>query len=138
MKKLLLCLCCLLWGSLLLAAAPAAASELVWKPINPSFVGGDPNMGSFLLNEAQMQNDKSLPTPQTDSLSQFNSTLNQQLLYQLSSKIVSAAFGESGINPGHYVMGNFTVDIATGASGLSVSITDNKTGGGTTVQVPYY
>jgi curli production assembly/transport component CsgF len=138
MKKFLLWICCLLLGSLLLAHDPAAASELVWKPINPSFVGGDPLNGAFLLNEAQMQNDKQLPKAQTDPLSDFNDTLNRQLLYQLSSKIVSAAFGETGINPGHYVMGNFTVDIATGANGLTVSITDNTTGGGTTVQVPYY
>lgn len=138
MKKLLFGLCCLLLGGLLLGAAPAAASEIIWKPINPSFVGGDPLNGAFLLNEAQLQNDKQLPKPQTDALADFNDTLNRQLLYQLSSKIVSAAFGESGITPGHYVMGNFTVDISTGASGLNVSITDNRTGGGTTVQVPYY
>ena len=138
MKKLLFCLCCLLLGGLLLASNPAAASELIWKPINPSFVGGDPLNGAFLLNEAQLQNDKQLPKATTDPLADFNDTLNRQLLYQLSSKIVSAAFGESGITPGHYVMGTYTVDITTGASGLTVTITDNKSGGGTTVQVPYY
>ena len=138
MKKLLLCVCCFLLGGLLLANDPAAASELIWKPINPSFVGGDPLNGPFLLNEAQVQNDKTLPKAQTDSLSDFNDTLNRQLLYQLSSKIVSAAFGESGLNPGHYVMGTFTVDISTSASGINVSIADSKTGGSTTVQVPYY
>jgi len=138
MKKLLFCICCLLLGSLLLANAPATASELIWKPINPSFIGGDPLNGSFLLNEAQLQNDKTLPKTQTDALSDFNDTLNRQLLYQLSSKIVSAAFGESGLKDGHYVMGNFPVDISTNAGGISVSIVDSKTGGGTTVQVPYY
>ena len=138
MKKFLLCFCCLLLGSLLLAHDPAAASELVWKPINPSFVGGDPLNGNFLLNEAQLQNDKTLPKAQTDSLSDFNNTLNRQLLYQLSSKIVSAAFGESGLKPGHYVMGNFSVDISTDASGINVSIVDSTTGGSTTVQVPFY
>ena len=138
MKKLLLCLCCLLWGSLLLATAPVAASELIWKPINPSFVGGDPLNGAFLLNEAQLQNDKQLPKPQTDALSDFNDSLNRQLLYQLSSKLVSAAFGESGLKPGHYTMGSFSVDISTDSNGISVSIVDTKTGGGTTVQVPYY
>ena len=138
MKKLLFGFGCLFLTGLLLAASPAAASELIWKPINPSFVGGDPLNGPFLLNEAQAQNDKTLPKATTDPLSDFNDTLNRQLLYQLSSKIVSSAFGETGIKPGHYVMGNYTVDISTGANGLSVSITDNSTGGGTTVQVPYY
>jgi hypothetical protein len=47
----------------------------------------------------------------------------------LSSKIVSAAFGERGLNPGHYVMGSFPVDISTSAGGISVSIVDSKTGG---------
>jgi len=138
MKNLLFCLCCLLLGGMLLADNPAAASELIWKPINPSFVGGDPLNGPFLLNEAQAQNDKTLPKAQTDALADFNETLNRQLLYQLSSKIVSAAFGESGLTPGHYVMGNFTIDVSTSASGISVSIVDTRTGGGTTVQVPYY
>jgi curli production assembly/transport component CsgF len=138
MKKLMLCLCCLLLTGLPLAHNPAAASELIWKPINPSFIGGDPLNGAFLLNEAQLQNDKTLPKSTTDALSSFNDTLNRQLLYQLSSKIVRAAFGESGLNPGHYVMGTFTVDIATSAGGISVSIVDSKTGGSTTVEVPYY
>ena len=138
MKRLSLCIFCLLLGSLLLGNGPVAASEIIWKPINPSFVGGDPNNGAFLLNEAQLQNDKQLPTPQTSALQDFNNTLNQQLLYQLSSKIVSAAFGESGINPGTYVMGNYTVKVSTSGSGLTVGITDNTTGAGTTVQVPIY
>lgn len=36
------------------ATLPAAASQLVYKPINPSF-GGDPLNGSWMLSQGQSQ-----------------------------------------------------------------------------------
>lgn len=138
MKRWLICLVCALFGSLLLANGKITASELVWAPVNPSFVGGNPLNGAFLLNAAQAQNDKKEPKAQSTPLQEFNQTLNRQILYRLSSKLVDAAFGESGLKSGHYTMGNFVVDISTDANGLNVNILDNTTGGSTTVQVPYY
>ncbi len=38
-----------------LPAGAVAASELIYRPINPSF-GGNPNMSSHLINLAQLQN----------------------------------------------------------------------------------
>lgn len=39
---------------LAVATLPAAASQLVYKPINPSF-GGDPLNGSWMLSQGQSQ-----------------------------------------------------------------------------------
>jgi hypothetical protein len=35
--------------------APAAASELIYRPLNPSF-GGNPNLSAHLIGLAQIQN----------------------------------------------------------------------------------
>ena len=138
MRKLLVCLLGLVLGGLLLRSGPSTASELVWSPINPSFVGGNPLMGPVLLNEAQAQNKETEAKTTKSPLEEFNETLNRQILYRLSSKMVDKAFGEDELKNGHYMMGNFVVDITTNASGLNVSIIDTTSGGSTTVQVPYY
>lgn len=138
MKKFLIGLFCSFLGSLPLAGGTLTASELIWAPVNPSFVGGNPLNGPYLLNSAQAQNDMKEPQSSKTQLEQFNQTLNQQILYRLSSKIVESAFGETGLTPGHYTLGNFVVDVTQGANGLTVSIVDTSTGGSTTVQVPNY
>jgi curli production assembly/transport component CsgF len=139
MKKFLIVFFCLFLGSLPLAAGTLTASEIVWAPVNPSFVGGNPFNGAYLLNSAQLQNDKKESQPPSKTpLEQFNQSLNQQILYRLSTKIVDAAFGETGLTPGHYTMGTYVVDVTGGADGLTVTIVDTAGGGSTTVMVPYY
>jgi curli production assembly/transport component CsgF len=131
---------CMVWLALMaFMAGGAGASEIIYRPINPSF-GGDPNNGPFLLNEAQAQNTfKDPPAAQKTALQQFNDQLNNEILYGLASKLTTAAFGEgSGIQAGHYQMGNFSVDISKSSGGLSVNILDTSTGNTTTVQIPYY
>ena len=138
MKKFLIGLFCAFLASLPLGGGTLTADELVWAPVNPSFVGGNPFNGAYLLNSAQLQNDMKAPQSSINPLQQFNQTLNQQILYRLSSKIVESAFGETGLTPGHYTMGNYVVDVTQGANGLTVSIVDTAGGGSTTVEVPYY
>jgi curli production assembly/transport component CsgF len=138
MKKFLISLFCSLIGSLPLAEDTLTASELIWAPVNPSFIGGNPLNGPFLLNSAQAQNDKKESQSSRTPLEEFNQTLNRQILYRLSSKIVETAFGETGLSPGHYNMGNYVVDVTEGADGLTVTIVDTVTGNTTTVQIPYY
>jgi curli production assembly/transport component CsgF len=125
--------------TVLFSTIPAGADQLTFKFISPSF-GGDPNNGPFLLNEAQMQNGYKAPaTPQPSALDQFNTILNQQILYQLTQKLTASAFGESGgLQPGTYQMGSFNVTVSTGANGLTCNIVDTSTGQTTTVQIPYY
>jgi curli production assembly/transport component CsgF len=137
MKKFIFCIFCLLPGGVFFGDSPIAASEIVWRPINPSFVGGNPANGTFLLNEAQLQNDKNPPKTQTTSWQEPKNTLNRQISDRLSSELFNAVFGESALKQGRHRVGGFVVDIAKERNGLSVTLTDPKTGGTTTVQVPY-
>ena len=146
MKKSLVCLGCLVIGILfLMSGTIAIANELIYTPINPSF-GGSPFNGQWLLNSAQMQDphgflkDKKKPptAPTRDPLKTFEDRLTSQLLYRLSGQIVDAAFGEEGLEPGTYTVGDYIIDVSTDAAGITVVITDIGTGNTTTIQVPYY
>lgn len=130
---------CLLFGWLCLPTigTMATASELVYQPVNPAF-GGSPSNAPMLLNEANAQNNFGPPTK--DPLATFNDSLSRQILNRLSSKIVDAAFGgTTGLQPGHYQMGNYSVDVTADADGLgfTVTIVDMTNNNQTTVQVPY-
>ena len=119
------------------------AQQFVYTPINPNF-GGYYYNGSWMLAEAQAQNNKTAPSsssaynPYSDPLQNFQQSLNQQILSQLSQKIVTSAFGESALTKGHYQLGNYIIDINPSTDGLHVNIQDNSNGGQTTVVVPYY
>lgn len=118
------------------------ATPLIWTPINPSF-GGSPFNGQWLLAQAEAQNkfvEKKKPwtMPTRDPIQDFQNSLNRQILYKLSSKIVNAAFGEEGLEPGHYNLDDYTIDVSSTISGIKVVITDTGTGNTTTVEIPYY
>ena len=147
MKKLSVRLCCLMIGILFLAGGTAVmASELVYIPINPSF-GGSPFNGPWLLKSAQIQDphgflkDKKEPRisrAARDPLETFKSRLTDRVLYKLSGEIIDAAFGEEGLEPGTYTIGDYTITVATNESGINIIITDIGTGNTTQIEVPYY
>ena len=120
-----------------------SATELIWTPINPSFIGGNAFNASWLLSSAQAQNkhvEKTSSYNQTNPMDDFENTLNRQLLSRLTTKILDEAFGEETTVPlqtGQYIVGDYIIDI-TIDGGINVVITDNLTGNQTTVQVPYY
>ena len=121
----------------------ASASNLTFYFTNPSF-GGNPMYGDFLLREAQMQNSFKekvdegagfeMPTPLED----FQENLSREILYRLSQKIIDEAFGEDGVQEGHYQVGSYVIDVTPGSGGINVKIKDIQTGEQTVVQVPYY
>lgn len=119
------------------------AQELVYRPINPSFSGGNPYNANWLFNEAQSQNKITESQTEYDRfernpLEDFEESLNRQILSQISRQLVSSTFGEEQLTDGRYEIGNFVVDISEGAEGVTVSITDFGTGDETTVIVPYF
>ncbi len=57
------------------AATPAAASEMVYHPVNPTF-GGNPLNGSSLLSTAQAQGTGTKSGAQAPDLSGLNSALS--------------------------------------------------------------
>jgi curli production assembly/transport component CsgF len=75
------------------------ATELVYTPVNPSF-GGNPLNGTWLLNNAQAQNDyddPDLKRPRhltgTSALDRFSSQLQSRLLGQLLDNISTGNTG---------------------------------------------
>lgn len=120
------------------------AQQLIYTPINPNF-GGSPLNGSWM--EAQAQAEKTFSAPQSPSssdlygssaLSNFQSTLDNAILSELSQKIISQIFNQNSLQAGHYQFGNYTVDINPSNDGIHINIKDNLNGGATSVIVPYY
>ncbi|MGE6473425.1 curli assembly protein CsgF [Serratia proteamaculans] len=75
------------------------ATELVYTPVNPSF-GGNPLNGTWLLNNAQSQNDFDDPDIQprtaiagTSALDRFTNQLESRLLSQLLDNISTGNTG---------------------------------------------
>ena len=137
MKKLLVCLICGVVCALFLANANmAAASELVYTPINPSF-GGNPLNAQWLLESAQLQNRF---RPERDPMEDFEERLTRHILSRLARMIIDEAFGEydEGLEAGHYEVGNYIIDISTDLDFITIFMEDAVTGDTTTIKVPYY
>lgn len=118
----------------------AIATELVYTPINPSF-GGSPLNGQWLLNSADAQNKfkEETTTSQTSTMQSFEDQLTRRILSQIAGKIVDMAFGEEDLQSGHYVVGDYIIDVdTTSGDAINVVITDPATGNTTTIVIPYY
>lgn len=93
----------------LLISPQSWGGNMVFQFVNPNF-GGNPNNGSFLLNEANAQNsykdpngydfDTSTPSP----LDNFTSVIQSQLLGNLMGNISQG-------KPGRLVTKDFIVDV---------------------------
>jgi len=139
MRKLVVYLICGAVCALFLGNTNMApASELVYTPINPSF-GGNPFNANWLLDSAQLQN-RFEEEYERDLMEEFEERLISQVLYRMSRSIVEEVFGEYGttIEPGHYEIGNYHIDISTDGVVITVVIVDIVTGDTTTIEVPYY
>jgi len=136
MRKLLVYLICGTVCALFLTnATMAAASELVYTPINPSF-GGSPLNGQWLLDSANAQNRFE---EEIDLMEEFEEMLNRQILLRITRNVITEAFGEEDVfYPGHYEVGNYAIDISTDGVVITVVMTDMITGDSTTIVVPYY
>lgn len=125
---------------LLAGASSAHAQDFVYEPKNPSFGGGNPFNYSWLLSAAQAQNTIEDPAkaaaPKTDALAQFAANLNQQVLSQLTSRLLTSQFGQGAIKPGSYNVGNYQVQVTQGTTGVVIVVTDPTTGNQTTVTIP--
>jgi len=126
----------------LISSDTVLATQLIWTPINPYF-GGSPFNGAWLLSSAQAQNKlvrarEPFEMPERDPVEEFQTSLDRQILYQLSRKIIEGAFGEEGIESGHYELEDYSIDIIVDAGGVKVVLTDFETGNETIIEVPYY
>ncbi|POF38800.1 curli production assembly protein CsgF [Pseudomonas laurylsulfativorans] len=110
------------------------ATELVYTPINPSF-GGNPLNGTWLLNNAQAQNDYDDPdlnnrttVAGTSALERFTSQLQSRLLGQLLDNISTG-------NTGSLSTDAFIVNVVDDSGALTISVTDRATGEVSEIQV---
>ena len=118
----------------LASVAAAQATELVYTPVNPSF-GGNPLNGTWLLNNAQAQNDYDDPDLKsrssvagTSALERFTSQLQSRLLGQLLDNISTG-------NTGSLSTDSFIVNVIDDSGALSIEVTDRVTGEISEIQV---
>jgi curli production assembly/transport component CsgF len=113
-------------GVLLLGSVSSLqATELVYTPKNPAF-GGSPLNGSYLLGNAQAQNDYDDPDAKSSSsmsaIERFTSQLQSSLLSQV---LTNARNGKAG----SVTTDDFIVNILNDETGqLVIHITDRVTG----------
>lgn len=113
--------------SLLLISPLSWGGNMTFHFNNPNF-GGNPNNGSFLLNEANAQNSYRDPSQTqfddlqtTSALDNFTAAIQSQLL---SGLLININTGK----PGRMVTNDFIVDIANTDGQLHLNVTDRKTG----------
>ena len=118
----------------LASVAAAQATELVYTPVNPSF-GGNPLNGTWLLNNAQAQNDHDDPDLKsrssvagTSALERFTSQLQSRLLGQLLDNISTG-------NTGSLSTDAFIVNVIDDSGALTIEVTDRATGEISEIQV---
>ncbi|MFV3406914.1 MULTISPECIES: curli production assembly/transport component CsgF [Pseudomonas] len=113
----------------------ALATELVYTPVNPAF-GGNPLNGTWLLNNAQAQNDYDDPDlkgrgsafASTSALERFTNQLESRLLGQLLDNISNGTTGSMSTNA-------FLIDVIDNGGALSIRVTDRATGEISIIQV---
>ena len=111
---------------LMFASSSGLASQLIYEPTNPNF-GGNPLNGSFLLQNAQSQDDHEDPNNPADlyeqpsALDRFTDSLETRLLNQLLTDV-----GDG--NSGELITDDFIVQIVDNDGVLTVLITDRATG----------
>jgi len=118
----------------------ADAQQLVYEPKNPAF-GGNPGNYSWLMNSANSQNrfDEAASSAsrfQRDPLSDFQSSLQRQVLSQLTRDIVNRQFGEGEIEERSFEFGEFSIDVVPGLDDVQIVIRNILTGDETSISVP--
>lgn len=123
-----------LWLVAALIAPALHASELVYRPVNPSF-GGNPLNSSHLLGTANAQSDYKDPasgsgSSGTSALDRLTSNLQSRLISQLLADI-----GKDGSQSGSLVTDDFAINVVDEDGTLVVSITDRVTNQTTMIEV---
>jgi len=116
--------------------APAAASELVYYPVNPSF-GGNPNNSGHLIGLAGSQNRHRPVNEQDSPLQEFNDRLQRSLLGRITSAVTRDIVDNDGnITPGTFETLDYAINIVDDGGGLmTIETIDKVTGETTTIQV---
>ncbi|AMR29732.1 hypothetical protein A0257_11790 [Hymenobacter psoromatis] len=122
------------------AARPAQAQRFVYTPVNPAF-GGNTFNYSWLQASATAQNTTVDPASAgqnatANPLTQFSANLNQQVLSQLTNRLLTSQFGQGAIKAGSYTVGTYQIQVTPGGNGVVVTVVDSGTGNQTTITIP--
>ena len=135
MKRILI-----LWFCL--APFLASAQDFVYTPVNPAF-GGNTYNYSWLLSSADAQKKQTSSSTSSSAFSQsqtnlndFTTTLNNQILNELTTRILQDQFGNFSLQDGQYTVGNYQINIKQGTQGLDINILDTQTGGQSSITIP--
>ena len=110
----------------------AIATELTYRPINPSF-GGNPLNSGHLLGVADRINDHK--NPDSDDIFDEQSDLDR-LAASLESRLISQLLSDVGNgNTGQLSTDAFLLNILDDNGQLTIQITDKETGESSTIQV---
>ncbi len=114
----------------------AAASELVFRPTNPSF-GGNPNNSTHLFSLANTQNQFLPEREELTPLEEFNERLQRALLGRISNAVSQDIVdGDGNIVPGVFETLDYTINITDlGGGVMRIDTTDKATGSVTTIEV---
>jgi curli production assembly/transport component CsgF len=112
----------------------AQAGTLVYTPTNPTF-GGNPANGSYLFNNAQVQNQYTQSGSAAGSGSSaaltpgqvFAQQLTSQLYSSLANKITQAIFGANAATSGTFSFEGTTITYQQVGGNINISINDGST-----------
>lgn len=112
----------------------AQAGTLVYSPTNPTF-GGSPLNGSYLFNNAQVQNQYTQSAAGSAGVGSaaltpgqiFAQQLTSQLYSSLANKITQAIFGENAQPSGTFTFEGTTISYAQTGGNINISINDGST-----------
>lgn len=137
--------CKLLRFCALLSAAswstiPGFASEITYRPINPSF-GGNPLYSSHLLGTAQAQNgfrdnSQSAASFRPSTADDFRDRITSVLISRVASEIGEQILGENARQSGTFQLDATTINFQRVGDQVRIQINDSATGGSSVITVP--
>jgi curli production assembly/transport component CsgF len=122
-----------------LLSAPAAAQDITYEPVSPTF-GGNPFNSQHVLGVANANNDFRDPRAASNNSQAdiFARQLQSRLLSALSSQIVDAIFGENPQESGTISFGGQTINFFRSLEEVTIIIRDDGTGEETRIVVPLF
>ncbi|NQZ24752.1 MAG: curli production assembly protein CsgF [Colwellia sp.] len=120
----------------------ASGSELVYKPINPSF-GGSPLNGNFLLGKAQGQNKHKAPQSTKSFEEKVANAIERATISDIVRKYKDTVLGESVVinnaEDSTFISGDYQIDILSSNSDtITIEITDLLTDKVTIIEIPKF
>jgi curli production assembly/transport component CsgF len=132
----------LLGAVMTVTASAAGASELTYRPTNPSF-GGNPFNSAHLLGVASAINKYRDPAEirreaerEAQKGNEFERIIQSSVLSRISSQVSSQIFGEGAAESGQFILGGTSVNFFREGSQTVIDISDSATGDVTRISIP--